>query len=116
MRKRRQSASGRCPWRPSRTLFVASLILAVAVLGSIAAAAPGGTQAGDPGAWTWGQAPQASAAASGASTSSAQSGPAGTVLTGPSGSHVVVGHSAKNDTSPALSTMKIPLTPNTAKE
>lgn len=119
MRKLRQSASGRRLWRPSRTLFVASLILAVAVVGSIAAAAPGGTQSG-PGAWTWRpDQDSTSSTASASSTQSAsapsgpaQSGPAGTTLTGPSGNHVVVGQSAKNDTSPALSTMQIPFTPS----
>jgi hypothetical protein len=109
MRKLRQSASGRRLWRRSRTLFVGSLILAVAVVGSIAAAAPGGTQTTDPGAWTWTPTPRSA-------TPSAQSGPAGTVLTGPSGNHVVLGHSAKNDTSPALSTMKIPVSPGSANQ
>ena len=112
MRTLRQSASGRRLWRPSRTLFVASLILAVAVVGSIAAAAPGGTQPPRPSAWTWEPTPHGSAA-SNASASSPQSGPAGTVLTGPTGGHVVVGQSSRNDTSAPLRNMATPFTPST---
>jgi N-acetylneuraminic acid mutarotase len=114
MRRLRQSASGRRLWRPTRTLFVASLILAVAVVGSIAAAAPGDTQSAGPGAWTWGQQHHSSTTA-GASASAATSGAAvgktGTTLTGPTGNQVVVGQSSKNDTSAALRNIKpVPFT------
>src|SRR5215471_10018251 len=106
MRTLRQSASGRRLWRRSRTLFVASLILAVAVIGSIAAVALGSTN--DPGAWTWKPTPPSSASAP-------LSGPAGTVLTGPSGSHVVVGQSSRNDTSAPLRTEATPVAAPTSQ-
>jgi carboxypeptidase family protein/Kelch motif protein len=97
-------------------LFVASLILAVTVVGSIAAAAPGQTQAIDPGAWTWGPSPHPGPQTSSATTSAAQSGPAGRTLTGPTGNQVVVGQSSKNDTSASLRTMATPFTPSTQKQ
>jgi Carboxypeptidase regulatory-like domain/Kelch motif len=104
MRGLRQSASGRRLWRSPRLLFVAFLILAVAVVSSVAAAAPGQPQAGKkPAAWTWGpKAPGSTVPASSSSVSPARSGPTGKTLTGATGDHVVIGQSSKNDTSPAL--------------
>ncbi len=126
MRRLRQSASGRRLWRSSRTLFVASLILAVAVVASIAAAATGGTGQTGPSAWTWGPTHHGSGSAASAALSSetsaataatASAGPTGTTLTGPTGNHVVVGQSSKNDTSAALrSITPIPVTPSTGKQ
>ena len=107
MRRLRQSASERGLWRPSRLLFFASLILAVAVVGSLAAAAPGGTGSTDPGAWTW---------TPPATTPSALSGPTGTVLTGPTGSHVVVAQSSRNDTSAPLRNAATAFTPSTKEQ
>ena len=102
MRRFRQPASGRRLWHPTRTLFVCSLILGVAVVASIAAVATGGTQ--DPSAWTWstgGGGTGAAASSSKAGSGSAVSSAATSGSAGSSGS-VVVAQSAKNDTSPAL--------------
>ena len=102
MRRFRQPASGRRLWHPTRTLFVCSLILGVAVVASIAAVATGGTQ--DPSAWTWskgGGGTSAAASSSKAGSGSAVNSAATSGSAGSSGS-VVVAQSAKNDTSPAL--------------
>jgi N-acetylneuraminic acid mutarotase len=107
-------------------LFVASLILAAVVVGSIAAAAPGGTEQTGPNAWTWGQPHHGSGpatstavntATSTATAGTASAGPAGTTVTGPTGTKVVVGQSSKNDTSAALrSVTPIPVSPSAGKK
>lgn len=113
-RFRQSTASGRRLWHPPRALFVCSLILAVAVVGSIAGAATGGTK--DPAAWTWHHHDGANGVASAISPSQTGSGMA-VLGTSSSASHgLAVGHSARNDTSPALRTMQIPAKPPTKQQ
>src|SRR5262249_13613059 len=92
--------------------------LAFAVVGTIAAAAPGQSQI-KPSAWTWQPTPRGPASpgtSNSAAVSAAQSGPSGTTLTGPSGNHVVLGQSSKNDTSGPLRNMATPFTPSTKQQ
>ena len=109
MRRFRPSASGRRLWRPSRIPFVSSLILAVVVVASITAAAPGSTQK----AWTWTKHGGGTVAA--VANSKAASGQAvaakgtGMSVPGIRGGQVVYGASSSNDTSQALRKMATPL-------
>jgi N-acetylneuraminic acid mutarotase len=111
MRRLRQSAaSGRRLWRSPRTLFVVSLMLAVAVVSTVAAAAPGGTHS-SANAWTWKSGHSGgTATASTVSRTKTKSATVARTAYGGSQSPVIVAHSVKNDRSAPLRTMRqVPL-------